>query len=179
MQIAHSAVRSLKRRFWIAVALTALSLLLMRFLTDGLAASDIVEFEMAKTTEKAKALMELWGTEGTSRFIRGIYADFIFIGCYCATLFFGCRYTGHLSGHSIFKNAGYIFSYLALIAGICDILENASMLFTINKQVVAWVVHFAYDMAFVKFSLIFITLLFMVICLFFWGIDKLGKKSSQ
>ncbi len=177
MQIVRSSVQSLKRRFWTAVALTALSLLLMRFLTNGLAGSVIVEFEMAKTAEKAKALMESWGDEGTTRFIRGIYADFIFIACYSATLFFGCRYAGHLSGHSIFKNAGYIFSYLALIAGICDILENAGMLFTIKRKVVAWVVHFAYDMAFVKFSLIFITLLFMVICLFFWGIDKLGKKS--
>ena len=176
MQIVRSSVQSLKRKFWMAVALTALSLLLMRFLTNGLAGSVIVEFEMAKTTEKAKALMESWGSDGLSRFIRGIYVDFIFIGCYVAALFFGCRYMGHLSGHSIFKNSGYIFSYLALIAGICDILENICMLFTINKQVVAWVVHFAYDMAFVKFSLIFIVLLFMIICLFFWGIDKLGKK---
>ena len=163
-----------------AVMFTAAALLLMRFLTDVLPASLIIEFEMAKTAEKAQELMNTWGSEGTTRFVKGIYADFIFIVCYSAALFFGCRYMGHLSGHSIFKNAGYIFSFLALIAGACDVLENTGMLYTIKKQVVSWVVHFTYDMAVVKFSLIFIALLFMVICLFFRGIDLLvsGRKGA-
>ncbi|MFM9911766.1 MAG: hypothetical protein ACKVOW_20760 [Chitinophagaceae bacterium] len=165
--------------FWIAIGVTVVAFLLMRFVTEGLAASRIVEFELAKTTTKAQELMQSWGAEGTVRFLNGIYADFIFIIGYVAALFFGCRYMGHLSGHSIFKKAGYVFSFFGIIAGICDTLENIGILYTIQRKVTGWVVHFTYDMAFVKFSLLFIVLLFIIICLFFRGIDKLTANRKS
>ncbi len=173
------SAKILRNFFGIAIAVTVVAFLLMRFVTDGLAASRIVEFEMAKTTAKAQELMNSWGTEGTLRFLNGIYADFIFIIGYVAALFFGCRYIGHLSGHSIFKKAGYVFSFFAIIAGVSDTLENIGMLYTIQQKITGWVVHFTYDMAFVKFSLLFIALLFIVICLIFRGIDKLATNRKS
>ena len=66
--------------------------------------------------------------------------------------------------------------FLALLAAICDVLENLAMLYTIKQEAISWMVHFTYDMALVKFSLLFIVLLFMVISLLFWAINKLAPE---
>lgn len=179
MQSQPYPVQAVRKRFWIAVTGTVLTLLFMRFFTGGLTARSIIEFEMAKTPERAQALMNSWNSEGATRFVTGIYFDFVFIACYTAALFFGCRFMGYLSGHDVFRKAGTVFSFLAILAGICDTLENSGMIYTIKQQAVPWVVHFTYDMAFVKFSLIFIALLFMLICLFFWGIDKITTANKK
>ena len=179
MQRKSFSTRSLKKIFWIAIVLTILALLFMRFVTNGLSGKSIIEFEMAKTVEKAEQIIKSWSSESTIYFIKGIYADFIFIITYTIALFFGCRYMGYLSGHAIFRKAGYVFSFFAVGAGFCDVLENIGMLYTIKKQVTGWVVHLTYDMAFIKFSLIFISLLFMLICLFYRGIDMVATNKKK
>jgi hypothetical protein len=168
---------SVKKRFWFSLALAAFSLALMRLLSNGLSSGIIIEFELAKTAERATQLMNSWSSDDRTHFLRSIYTDFLFIAGYGGFLFYGCRYMGHLSGHPIFQKAGYIFSYLAIAAAACDVIENFGMLYSIRNEVVAWIVHFTYDMAVIKFSLIFILLLFMLICLFFRMIDKLAAKN--
>ena len=167
------AIHSLKIKFWVFTFFSIAALMLMRFWSNGLDGSTIVDFEMAKTVPKANAFLQDWGLTGQNDFLNSVYADFIFLACYCAALFYGSRFFGHLSGSEILKKAGDFFSFLALMAAACDLLENMAMLYTIKQKLVGWVVHFTYDMALVKFSLIFIVLLFITICLFFWAIDKL------
>ena len=166
---------SLRKRFFIFLLLTIVAYVLMRLITNNLSSNTIIEFEMAKTTGNAELMMSGWGPEGTSRFLNGIYSDFLFIIGYTGLLFYGCRYLGYFSGHYIFRKAGRLFSFLAIIAGICDLLENFGMLFTIKQRAIPWVVEFTYDMARVKFSLLIIMVFFIIICLLFRAIDRLAQ----
>ncbi len=178
MQTDLPAIPSLKIKFWVFMVLTILALLLMRYWSNGLSGSAIVDFEMAKAVDKAGVIMDSWSLPDKNNFLNSIYADFIFLLCYAGAFFYGARFMGHLSGHAILKKAGYFFSFLVLLAAVCDVLENAAMLYTIKQKAIPWVVHFTYDMAVVKFSLIFIVLLFMVISLLFWAIDRLIPENK-
>ena len=174
MQPEIAATSSSKKRFLFFILLTVLAYVLMRLITQNLSPKTIIEFEMAKTTGNAELMMSGWGPEGTSRFLKGIYTDFLFIIGYTGLFFYGCRYMGYFSGHYIFRKAGRLFSFLAIIAGVCDILENFGMLFTIKQRAIGWVVEFTNDMARAKFSLLIIMLFFIIICLFFRAIDRLA-----
>ena len=168
-----------KKRFWFFLLLTLVAYFLMRFITDNLSGKEIINFEVAKTVDNANAMMGVWGVEGVGRFLKGIYGDFLFIIGYTGALFYGCRYVGGLSGNYILRKAGNIFSFLAIIAGICDVVENFGMIYTLKQQASGWVVHLTSDMARIKFSLIFILLLYIVICLLFRGIDLLANGSRK
>jgi hypothetical protein len=176
MQTDLSAISPLKIKFWVYTVLSLLTLLLMRYWSNGLSGTAIVDFEMAKSIDKAESIIGSWGPAGKDNFLNSIYADFIFLLCYAGAFFYGSRFVGHISGHAILRKAGYFFSFLALLAAICDVLENLAMLYTIKQEAITWVVHFTYDMALVKFSVLFIVLLFMVIGLLFWAIDKLAPE---
>jgi len=179
MQTDLPVIPPLKIKFWVFIVLAILSQLLVRYWSNGLSGTAIVDFEMAKTVVKAETIMGSWGLTGKNNFLNSIYADFIFLICYAGAFFYGSRFMGHISGHAILKKAGYFFSFLALLAAICDVLENVAMLYTIKQEAIPWVVHFTYDMALVKFSLLFIVLLFMIIGLLFWGIDKLSGTNKK
>lgn len=168
-----------KKRFWYFLLLTVIAYFLMRFITHNLSGKEIINFEIAKTVDNATAMMGVWGAEGIARFLNGIYGDFLFILGYAGTLFFGCRYIGSLSGNYILRKAGNIFSFLALVAGLCDVVENIGMIYTLRQGASGWVVHLTSDMARIKFSLIFILLLYIIICLLFRGIDLLASGSRK
>lgn len=175
MQPEIASPSSSKKKFLFFILLTIVAYVLMRLITQNLSAKTIIEFEMAKTSGNAELMMSGWGPEGTSRFLKGIYTDFLFIIGYTGLFFYGCRYMGFFSGHYIFRKAGRLFSFLAPIAGVCDLIENFGMLFTIKQRVVEWVVEFTYDMARVKFSLLIIMVFFIIICLFYRAIDVLAR----
>lgn len=179
MQDRASATRSFPRAGYIFLTIAVAAYILMRVVSDGLTSAAIVDFELAKTVERVKALMVNWGGSGDSAMLSSTYADFLFIIGYAGLLFYTSRWAGHLSGSAIFKKAGYFFGWLALLAGICDVLENGSILFTLHNTAIPWMVHFTYDMAVVKFSLLFIVLLFIVICLFFWLIDRMAGQKMR
>ncbi|MBC7849135.1 MAG: hypothetical protein H7Y31_05340 [Chitinophagaceae bacterium] len=160
------------RAFWLFFTIAVLAFLLMSFWGDGLSSSSIIDFEIAKTPERAKELMATWTSHYREQLLKAIYIDFVFIIGYAGTLFYTSRIMGHASAHPILKKAGDIFSFGAIAAGICDILENFGMLFTIRQKVIGWIVHFTYDMALVKFSLLFIVLMFVVIA----GVSWIFKK---
>lgn len=176
METAVPPLLRLRKQFWLSFGITLVFFGIMRWLTDGLDGRSIVAFELAKTVEKATAIMTDWSAEARDNFLQGIYADFLFIIGYTGLFFSGCRYTGLLSKHYILRKAGNIFSWMAPVAGICDVLENTGMLYTIKQETVSWVVHFTYDMALIKFSLLFIMALFMAVCVFFW---MLGGEERQ
>jgi len=178
MQTDLPTIPPLKIKFRVYTILTILLSLLMRYWLNGLSGSAIIEFEMAKTVDKSGVIIDSWTLPDKNNFLNSIYMDFIFIICYAGAFFYGSRFMGHLSGHAILKKAGYFFSFLALIAAVCDVLENTTMLYTIKRKAIPWVVHFTYDMALVKFSLLFIVLLFMIISLLFWAIEKLIPENK-
>ena len=166
----------LRNRFFIFLALAVIAMVVMRYITNGLGSRSIIDFEMAKTTDRVMQLLTSWDSSYIERFINGIYADFGFIIGYTGALFFGARYLGQLSGHYILRKAGIIFSFFALFAGLFDVIENAGMLTTLYFRPIGWVVHFTYDMAVLKFSLVLIVLIFLFVCLLFWLLGKMAPE---
>lgn len=168
----------LKKRFWFFILFAVIAYLLMRYMSGQLTGKAIIEFEMAKTVSAAQAMINSWGEQGINQLLRSTYIDFVFIIGYVGVLFYGCRFFGRLSDNYLLQKAGRIFSYLAILAGLLDCAENLCMIYTLKLQAVAWVVHFTYDLAVIKFSLVFIMILFILVGLLFWVIDRLSHRSK-
>lgn len=168
MEQTAETVVGYRRSFLICLVGAIAAMLFMRWYSDNLSGADIVAFEMAKTVDKAQELMGLWDETMKGRFLNSIYADFLFIIGYAGTIFYGCRLVGRLSGNFILRKAGLFFSWLGIAAGLCDILENMGMLYSIKKELLPWMVHFTYDMAVIKFSFVFIAVLYMIVSALFW-----------
>ena len=65
--------------------------------------------------------------------------------------------------------------------GLMDAIENSGMIYTIRVNVYEAVVHFTYDMAVVKFSLLLIVVLFILVAVLMWVIvhfEKATRKST-
>ena len=167
-----------KKRFWIFFVLAVAAYFLMRYLSGQLTGKTIIDFEMAKTVAVVESMMEGWGVSGIERFLKSTYGDFLFIVGYTGALFYGCRYFGRLAGNYILQKAGKIFSFLAIVAGLSDVIENICMIYTLKNSRVEWVTHFTYDLARIKFSLIFILIIYILICLLFWAIDRLASTKK-
>lgn len=158
---------------------TVIVYFLMRKVTNGISGREIVDFEMAKTPERAAELTKFWTPEYQQHFVNGIYIDFLFLICYTIMLYSAARFFGELSKHYVLRKAGNFFAVLSIIAGICDIVENIGMLITIKKQAYTTMVHLTYDMALVKFSIILIVLLFSIIGLLFFLLSLTERKKYR
>lgn len=175
MDASPGTISSFRKKFWLFTALTIAFIAVMRIVTTPLSGEAIVRFELAKTIDKATRILNDWQTHRLiGVFSKSVYLDFIFIVLYTAAFFFACRFISGISGHFVLQKAGYGFAWLAPVAGICDVLENASMLKTVQSAVPsAWVVKFTYHMSAAKFSILIILVLFMFVSLIMWLLGKL------
>ena len=171
----------LRKKFWISFLLSILFIFVMKFLIGPVTTRQIVDFELAKTAEKAlKVKNELIRLGILDLFLRSVYLDFVFLVLYSACFFYGCRFISGLTGNYILRKAGEAFSWLALLAGIADVVENIGMIRIAKSKVFKnWLPELTYDMALMKFSLLIIMLLFMLVCLIIWGIDKVAQRKRQ
>ena len=144
-----------------------------------LESNEIVQFEIAKTVPVAESILLEWTTPDDTKLdkaIQAIYLDYLFIVLYTVGLSIACLYLSHLTGHPILKRTGRFFQFLMIGAGVCDIIENIAMWNSLNGYLNGWNVTIAYDMAVTKFSIVILTILFLVICLIFYLLGKLGVK---
>lgn len=169
-------IPGLRKKFFVFLGLAVLMQQLMHFYSDGLSSRTIIDFELAKSVAQVQDFFSLWGTKGILQMQKSIYADFLFLACYSIALFWGTRFLGQLSGHFIFRKAGNFFSILALAAGLCDTIENISMLQTLQGNLSASLIHLTHDIALIKFSLIMIVLLFMFSSFLYWVIDRMTER---
>jgi hypothetical protein len=140
-----------------------------------LASGEIVRFELAKNLSVADRIIQEWVTYAKlNRAIVSIYLDFLFILLYTSGLAVTCVYLGRLTRHEILMRAGKFFTYLLIIAGICDIIENIAMLKSLQGTATRWSVLLAYDMATTKFSIVILSILFIAICVIFRLLRRLG-----
>lgn len=172
-----SAVTSFRNRFWISTGIALLSYGLLQRVSGTITPGEIVAFETAKTSQRVSALLSQWDGESLRSFQQGIYVDFLLIAGYVGLLYYGSNWFGQLSGNSIFRKAAVFFSWLAVLAGSLDVLENISMLITTNTTPREGLIHFTASVAWLKFSLIFIVLLFMLSSLLYVLINLLSPKS--
>lgn len=173
-QLSFATPANLQRWFWVLLAINCFFIIASKWYIQPLATSEIVRFELAKELSVAQRIIQEWETHGKlNHAIIGIYIDFLFIVLYTSGLSVACIYFGRLSSHEILMRTGKFFTYLLIVAGICDVVENIAMLKSLHGTVSRWSVLMAYDMATTKFSIVILSALFMAVCLVFRLLRKI------
>lgn len=169
--------RRLGLYFWVFLALNLGFIAWSRTTLKPLTTRDIVRFEVAKTLPVAERIMAEWKDAGKfEKALPAIQADYIFIILYTAALFTCVLLLARLSNHELLRKTGRFITILLPIAAICDVIENVAMTRTLKGAASQFHVTLAYDMAVAKFSIIIISLIFLLICLLFWIGSKFTPK---
>lgn len=159
---------SLQRWFWSLLIANTLFIIVSTWLLQPFTAGEIVRFELAKDVSVADSILREWIAHGKYQMaITSIYLDFLFILLYTTGLAVTCMFVAKMTGHEILQRAGKFFGSLLLAAGICDAVENAAMLRSLQGTMSKWSVVLTYDMATTKFSIVLLTVLFIFVCLVF------------
>jgi hypothetical protein len=159
------------RLFKIAILLAICWTIVMKLFSPA----NIVQFEMAETTSVATEIIEDWRPEGVAMARTSTYLDFIYIIFYSAAIALGCRVSAAYSKNKVMGKVGVAFTFLTLIAGGCDVIENIAMLKSLQR-VTQTTVSVAYYFAAVKFTILFTALLFILIA---FTTGALRKKNDN
>lgn len=163
-----------KQLFWIFVAANIIYIFFAWNFLAPLNSGDIVQLETAKTVTATESLIQQWKLNGKfSKAVQSIYLDYLFIVLYCAGLATACIYLAVQTGHEILRRAGKLFSFLLPAAGTCDVIENISMTQSLNGNITQFTVALTYDMAMAKFTVVILSVLFIVICLMFIALGRI------
>lgn len=160
-------MRSVRLRFRIFLVVTLLLYGMMHWLSGGLSGSEIVAFEVAKTELAARNIMAGWDAALREQYLWSIYVDYLLLCAYSGLFYYACRYAAGKSGQAVMMGAASFFAWLGPVAGLMDVLENTGMMYTIHAGAKDTVVHFTYDMAVVKFSLLLIVALYIMVAMVF------------
>ena len=142
-----------------------------------LSSDEIVQFEIAKTVDKAQAMVDTWKITGKyEQVVKSTYFAYVFMVLYTLAIAFGCRFISVCTGNEIMIKGGRGFAWLILLATTCDLVENSALSHTLQGPVSQWNVSLAYNLARIKFSIVIVCLLFMLACSLYWAIGKLGGE---
>ncbi|WP_276480605.1 hypothetical protein [Paraflavitalea pollutisoli] len=173
-------MKALQRWFWWLLLANIIFVVCADTLLRPLTYGEMVRFEIAKHIATAEGILLEWRQLGLlQKALYGVYFNFAFIGLYTAGLAVGCAYLSKLTGHEILIRAARAGTWLLVGAGICDIIGNTAMLNSLLHGVSHWNAMLAYDMAAARFSVIILSLLFMMICLVFWLGGRLADRDER
>jgi hypothetical protein len=144
--------------FRIALGVAIVWTIVMRLFSPA----NIVEFEFAGSVQKATEIIELWGDKGVSLAKTSTYLDFVFLIVYSAAISLGCLVASSFSKLQILIKTAKPLSRIVWVAGICDAIENMAMLKTL-QEINQTSISIAYYFAAIKFTIVFIGLLFILI----------------
>ncbi|MFX1445926.1 MAG: hypothetical protein ACFFHV_21125 [Promethearchaeota archaeon] len=124
----------------------------------------VIDFEFAWTSDQISRIFKAWGSEGKKKEALVTYIDFLFIPCY--SLFMaGCilLVTRNLEGK--LQEVGLFMTIVPFIAGIFDVIENINLLLMLIDDSFIWSLSpfIASLCATIKFSLIFIAIIFFIV----------------
>ncbi|WEK36549.1 MAG: hypothetical protein P0Y53_03470 [Candidatus Pseudobacter hemicellulosilyticus] len=139
-------------------------------------AADILSFETAGKLLKAEPILLDWLTAGKLPLaLRAIYLDYAFILLYVSFLSVAALFLSRLTGHEILIRFGRGMSWMLIVAGACDVIENMFMLRSLNHGLTAFNVALTYDMAAAKFTVVILALLFGLVCLIYWLSSRFSR----
>ena len=169
----------LRQLFWLFFLLTMGYMFWMRNYLSPLSSGEIVQFEIAKTVEKANSIIADWKNTGKYEpGVKSIYLAYFFIALYTVAIALGCRFISVCTGNDILIKGGRGFSWLIIIATICDVIENIAMSKTLHGEVSKWSVTIVYNLARVKFSIVIVCVLFMLACALYWLIGQFAGEEK-
>jgi hypothetical protein len=160
--------------FWLVTAATIGWMLIMRPVTP----TNIIEFEFARTPEKAIKIFMDWGGSGVEKAKMSILLDFVFLVLYSWAISLGCKVAADFSHAAIISKIGLQLSRIIWIAGACDIIENISLLL-VMRNLNAMLLELAFWTAGIKFTIVIIALLFIVIAFGMGLMQKLLRSKEK
>ena len=167
----------LRQLFWLFSLLTIAYMFWVRNYLAPLSSDEIVQFEIAKTVDRAQAMVDTWKITGKyEQVVKSTYFAYVFMVLYTLAIAFGCRFISVCTGNEIMIKGGRGFAWLIVLATICDLVENIAVSHTLHGPVSQWNVSLAYNLARIKFSIVIVCLLFMLACSLYWAIGKLGTE---
>ncbi|HWK05480.1 MAG TPA: hypothetical protein VNS58_17695 [Puia sp.] len=165
----------LRQWFWIFFLLTIGYMIWARNYLSPLSSGEIVQFEIAKTVDRANAIINDWKITGKyEKGVKSIYFAYLFIALYTVAIGLGCRFIAACTGNDILTKGGRGFAWLIVGAAICDIIENIALSRTLLGHVTHINVIIAYNLARIKFSVVIVCVLFMMACALYWAISRLA-----
>ena len=170
----------LRQLFWLFFFLTIAYMIWVRNYLSPLGSDEIVQFEIAKTVNKAQAIIAEWKNTGKyEQGIKSTYFAYVFMILYTLAIAIGCRFISACTGNEILIKGGRGFAWLILAATTSDVIENIALSQTLHGHISQWNVSVAYNLARIKFSIVIVCLLFMVACFLYWGIGKLSGEGKN
>jgi hypothetical protein len=169
----------LRQLFWLFSLLTIAYMIWVRYYLSPLSSGEVVQFEIAKTTNKAISIMQDW--KNSSRYEQAIKSTsiaYIFIALYTFAIALGCRFISACTGNEIMIKGGRGFAWLIAGAAICDVIENIALSKTLQGHLSEWNVMMTYNLARMKFSIVLVCVLFIVACALYWAIGRLAGEKN-
>ena len=168
----------LRQLFWFFSLLTIAYMIWVRTYLAPLSSDEIVQFEIAKTAEKAQTIIDHWKLTGKYELsVKSTYFAYVFMLLYTLAIALGCRFISLCTKNEIMIKGGKGFAWLIVLGTICDLIENIAVAHTLKGPISQWNVSLAYNLARVKFSIVIVCLLFILACALYWLIGMLaGEK---
>ncbi len=174
-----------RKAMWTFGILTVILLLVMRWADSFLITEEtpdgIIGFELAKNIHDARIMLDVWGDQGrvVAAFSLGI--DYLFLISY--SMFLGLvsfSLAKKLEGRlNLLSKAGYLFSWLILLAGLYDAIENFALIKIMTGcQLSLWATT-AWFFATVKFAIVYMVLGYILVALFFSLFFPGSKKTAN
>jgi hypothetical protein len=165
----------LRQLFWLFLLLTVGYMIWAKSFLYPLHYDEIVQFEVAKTVDKASSILQNWKNTGKyEQVLNSTYTAFLFIFLYTTTIAVGCRFVSLCTGNEILIRGGQGFAWLIIGAAACDIAEIIAMSLTLHGHISTLTVLITYNLSRIKFSLVIVCLLFILTNALYWAIGKLA-----
>jgi len=139
----------------------------------------IVSLEVAGTKERAEEIIAFWDSWGARReAIKSIYYDYAFLLFYSTTLALACILAAGRLAHRwpTLGRAGVIVAWTQWLAALCDAIENYALLKILWTNSAYWEgwPKVATTFASIKFSIIGLGLIYVLLPLPLWIIERLA-----
>lgn len=169
--------------FGMFLLLALVSLALFQFVLDpplrtALAPLGIVSFELAWTVDTVRAILGSWGYATKVYASFGLGFDFLFMLCYTFALGLGTLMASNRMGKR-FANIGKWLGWGVVLAALLDATENILLFVIMTKGNNSPYALFASLAATLKFSLIFIGIVFSLLGLFTPRRNRTMKKTAE
>jgi len=155
-----------KRLFWPLLALTLVLMIVFSItgapLNTEAAPYGVISFELAGSLERVNTIFASWDAAARERAAFGLGLDYFFIPVYATAIALGCA----LASRSLkarqwpLESLGAIISWGLLLAGLLDIIENIALTITLFSAPSAPYPQIATACAALKFTLIFLALVY-------------------
>jgi len=155
--------------FWVLFALTIVVMVAEQktgkpLITEK-APSGIVSFELAGSGVTARAIVQSWGPSGRAYAALNLGIDYLFLFLYAVTIGLGSVLVAGLFKRGFLYNLGIIFSWLILVAGGLDAVENYALIKILFGPMSDGLAVTARWCAIPKFTIVALSLIYLLISL--------------